>query len=434
MSNEELEVYVALVAKFMQLSPEQRDLISGELQDHLQMRVEDLIHEGVSKSDAISQAVEEFGDAAVMAKNFQTVHNLKKRRWMMRFMTFSIAGSFLVAVLTMAMWPQNARFGSPSKLIAQQNDWDNPFDNPRDPKVKTVSDPAPKKVKPNALAPAHPKGKPTASDSTQRNQRTEAKLKQNVNFDYDEAPFSEIMEELGEQMGLNFILTPSASNDALPKDETITSNISGMPLGKALDLILAPKNATYVIDSGAILFISLDEADDECWHRVKMFDCRELVKVLPKTAPPVKLFLPRYFGGGGGGGGFGSGGGGGGFGGGGGGVFSIAPSSQQPQPQTGNNTKKQTAKNKPSESQILDAKFQQIITMMEQEATRRRPEPTAEYTLETLVYTMTESGIWCQQESPLKVVNGILVVRGSEAKLKQIENLLVDLKGKLLDK
>ena len=47
---------------------------------------------------------------------------------------------------------------------------------------------------------------------------------------------------------------------------------------------------------------------------------------------------------------------------------------------------------------------------------------------------MTESGIWCQQESPLKVVNGILVVRGSEAKLKQIENLLVDLKGKLLDK
>ena len=67
-------------------------------------------------------------------------------------------------------------------------------------------------------------------------------------------------------MGLNFILTPSASNDALPKDETITSNISGMPLGKALDLILAPKNATYVIDSGAILFISLDEADDECWH------------------------------------------------------------------------------------------------------------------------------------------------------------------------
>ena len=399
MSNEELEVYVALVAKFMQLSPEQRDLISGELQDHLQMRVEDLIHEGVSKSDAISQAVEEFGDAVVMAKNFQTVHNLKKRRWMMRFMTFSIAGSFLVAVLTMAMWPQNARFGSPSKSVAQEND-------------NTDSPP--------------PKAKPTASDSTQRTGQTEAALKQAVNLDFDEIPFVELKEELATKTGLNFILTDSASDDALTADETITFEINGMPLGKALELMLAPYNATYVIDSGVVLFISLDEAEDEKWFRVKMFDCRELVKVLPKTAPPVKLF---NFGGG-----FSGRGGGGGFGGGGGGVFSIAPSSQQPQPQTGNNTKKQTAKNKPSESQILDAKFQQIITMMEQEATRRRPEPTAEYTLETLVYTMTESGIWCQQESPLKVVNGILVVRGSEAKLKQIENLLVDLKGKLLDK
>ena len=317
----------------------------------------------------------------------------------MRFMTFSIAGSFLVAVLTMAMWPQNARFGSPSKSIAQQND--------------------------GSDVPA-PKAKPTASDSTQRNSQTEAKLKQAVGLDFDDTSFSDVIEELADKTGLNFILTDSASDDALPDDEPITFKITGMPLEKALDLMLAPNNATYVIDSGVVLFISLDEAEDEKWFRVKMFDCRELVKVLPKTAPPVKLF---NFGGG-----FSGRGGGGGFGGGGGGVFSIAPSSQQPQPQTGNNTKKQTAKNKPSESQILDAKFQQIITMMEQEATRRRPEPTAEYTLETLVYTMTESGIWCQQESPLKVVNGILVVRGSEAKLKQIENLLVDLKGKLLDK
>ena len=406
MSNEELEVYVALVAKFMQLSPEQRDLISGELQDHLQMRVEDLIHEGVSKSDAISQAVEEFGDAAVMAKNFQTVHNLKKRRWMMRFMTFSIAGSFLVAVLTMAMWPQNARFGSPSKSVAQEND--------------------------NTDSPS-PKAKPTASDSTQRTGQTEAALKQAVDLDFDEIPFVEVKEELATKTGLNFILTDSASDDALPDDEPITFEITGMPLGKALELMLAPCNATYVIDSGVVLFISLDEAEDEKWFRVKMFDCRELVKVLPKTAPPVKLF---NFGGGfsgrSGGGGFdGSGGGGGG----GGGVFSIAPPSHQSQPQTGNNTKKQTAKKSPSESQLLDKKLQQIMKMLEQEATRRQPLPSVEYTLETLVRSMVGSETWVEGDghgsASLKVVNGILIVRNSETILKQVENLLVDLEGKL---
>ena len=211
MSNEELEVYVALVAKLMQLSPKQRDLISGELQDHLQIRVEDLIHEGVPKSDAISQAVEEFGDAAMMAKNFQTVHNLKRRRWMMRFMTFAIAGSFLVAVLTMAMWPQDARFGSPSKSIAQQND--------------------------GSDVPA-PKAKPTASDSTQRTGQTEAALKQAVDLDFDGTPFVEVKEELATKTGLNFILTVSASDDALPDDEPITFEITGMPLGKALELML----------------------------------------------------------------------------------------------------------------------------------------------------------------------------------------------------
>ena len=70
MSNQEFENYVALIGKLLQLTREQRDQISGELQDHLQMRVADLASEGVSKQDAINQALEEFGDAAAMAKNF----------------------------------------------------------------------------------------------------------------------------------------------------------------------------------------------------------------------------------------------------------------------------------------------------------------------------------------------------------------------------
>ena len=403
MSNEELEVYVALVAKLMQLSPKQRDLISGELQDHLQMRVEDLIDEGVPKSDAISQAVEEFGDAAVMAKNFQTVHNLKRRRWMMRFMTFSIAGSFLVAVLTMAMWPQDARFGSPSKSIAQQNDHSD----------SSASE-----------------AETTTSDATQRTSQTEAALKQVIDLDFEDNSFSDVKSDLAKKTGLNFILTTSALDDLLPEDETITFQINNMPLGKALDLMLAPKNATYVIDSGVVKFISLDEADDQKWLRVKMFDCRELVKVLPKSCPPVKLF---NFGGG-----FGRSGRGGkgGFGGSGGGMFSIASPSHQSQPQIGNNTKKQTAEKKPSESQLLDMKLQQLQIMLEQEATRRRPEPSGEYTLVTLVHSMVGHETWADEHgsASLQAVNGILVVRNSEAQLKQVENLLLDLEGKLLSK
>ncbi len=78
MSNQEFENYVALIGKLLQLTREQREQISGELQDHLQMRVADLMSEGVAKQDAVAKALEEFGDAAVMAKNFQTVINLEE--------------------------------------------------------------------------------------------------------------------------------------------------------------------------------------------------------------------------------------------------------------------------------------------------------------------------------------------------------------------
>ena len=102
------------------------------------------------------------------------------------------------------------------------------------------------------------------------------------------------------------------------------------------------------------------------------------------------------------------------------------------------NTKKQTAEKKPSESQLLDTKLQQIMKMLEQEATRQRSEPSGEYTLETLVRSMVRSETWGDGygsgAASLKAVNGILIVRNSEAQLKQVENLLLDLKGKLLSK
>ena len=392
MSNEELEVYVGLVAKLMQLSPEQRELISGELQDHLQLRVEDLMNEGASKSDAISQAVKEFGDAAVMAKNFQTVHNLKRRRWTMRFMTFSIAGSFLVAVLTMAMWPQDARFGSPSRSVAQEKD-------------------TPEAAAPEPKATAEPKS--TASTSTQLNEKAEQNLKQIVNLDFEGTMFVDVEAYLEKQTGLNFILTTSATDDSLPDDEPISFKIQGMPLEKALDLMLMPKNASYVIDSGVILIISLDEADDERWHRIKMFDCRELVNVLPKTSPPIRPLASR--------GNF-SGIGVGGFGGG-----------QKPKGEKKTATEKQPS----TESKLLDAKLEKLLALMKQEATRRQPGPSAEHTLKILIESMVNSETWDDSGSgtaQLDVINGIVIARNSEGGLKRIENLIADLEDKMLDK
>ena len=263
MSSEEFENYIALIGKLLQLSPEQRDQISGELQDHLQMRVADLIDEGVAKPDAIGQALEEFGDAAAMAQNFQTVLILNRRRWMMRFATFSIAGAFLAAVLTMAMWPDNARFGSPNTSMAQ---------------VEAGSQPGQAAGDPVEEAP----------NATQRTLHAEKTLKKVVDLNYTETPFKDVEGMLESITGLNFLLTSSAQDDSLGDDEPMTFHLTGMPLNKALFLMLETRNATYVIDEGVVVIISLDDLDNEKYFRVKVFDCRKLVEFFPRTQPSTE--------------------------------------------------------------------------------------------------------------------------------------------------
>ncbi|MFK7768634.1 MAG: permease prefix domain 1-containing protein [Mariniblastus sp.] len=256
MSNEEFENYVALIGKLLQLHPEQRDQIGGELQDHLQMRVADLTDDGLTKQAAISQALEEFGDAAVMAKNFQTVINMKRRRWMMRFATLATAGLFVVATLLMALWPDNARFGAPEYSTAQQ-----------------------------ATDEAVQKTGFYLSDATRRDQQTAEALEKSISVDYDETPFLDVMEHLTSETGLNFFLHGCASDDSLTADELITLRLKNVTTAKMLEILLETKNATYTIDEGIVVIISQDYAEDTKYLRMRMFDCRDIVNLLPETLP-----------------------------------------------------------------------------------------------------------------------------------------------------
>ncbi len=393
MSNEEFETYVALMGKLLQLTPEQREQISGELQDHLQMRVADLVEDGMTKSDAVKQAVEEFGDAAVMAKNFQTVLNLKRRRWMMRFATISMAGAFLAAVLTMAMWPDNSRFGSPNKSLAQVEE------GAADQALKTDD-------------------QPVLSEATQRTRHAEEVLKQNISLQYDEQPFQEIELELEQRTGLNFILSNSAQDDSLGGDEPVTFNLVDMPLGKALQLMLRTKNATYVIEDGVVVIISLDDASDVNYFRLKMYDCRELVKALPKTGGGISTGIVGGVIGVVGGQGGGKGGG----------MFSIPPQGIQ-----SNNANPA----KLTDSELLDEKLEKIYQLMQEDARRKTIPPTSENTLLSLVQEMIQPDTWHDMGGGMgtvECVNGILVVNQTEEILQQIDNFVADLEGNILRK
>ncbi|MEM7784181.1 MAG: permease prefix domain 1-containing protein, partial [Planctomycetota bacterium] len=161
MSESEFENYVAIISKLLQLQRSEEELIAEELQDHLQLRVRDLECDGMTKPEAVRKALEEFGDAAVMAKNFQAVLKLKKKRWMMRFATFSVLGTFFLAVLAMAIWPEDARFGAPSQAVATQE---------TDGEAGIADDPGTEASFESNLL----------SETTKRNMATEAKLEETV--------------------------------------------------------------------------------------------------------------------------------------------------------------------------------------------------------------------------------------------------------------
>jgi len=268
MSNEEFENYIALVSRLLQLRGKQKDQISVELRDHLQTRAAELESEGETKQTALRQAIEEFGDAAAMAKNFQSVQNLKRQRSMMRFTTFAIAGVFLAALFTMSMWPGEARFGAPESSIA-----------------RTPRDDGPKRSK------SSPSAKQLVSRSSARNLATEKVLEKIIDLNYAETAFSEVKADLEKMSGLNIILDETAVDDSLTEEELVTFRIQQLSLAHGLALMLRTFNATYVIDEGVIRIISIDNVNDPENCRLRLFDCKDLVAKLGKDGEEKLLDL-----------------------------------------------------------------------------------------------------------------------------------------------
>ncbi len=186
----------------------------------------------------------------------------------MRFSTFAIAGIFLSALFTMSMWPGEARFGAPESSIAQTVAED-PFSN---------SDQA-------------PKGPPLISGTAKRDAATEKALEKSMSIHYEETQFSDVMAEIGESSRLNFILHESAIDDALTQEELITFSVNGVTMAKALDLMLSPFNATYTIDEGVVVIISIDNVNVPEHLRLKMFDCKKLVEAFGASGDEKLLNL-----------------------------------------------------------------------------------------------------------------------------------------------
>src|SRR6185369_12512252 len=107
MSEQEFESYLRLMGRLLNLSTAQRDRIAGELRDHLEERMGDLVDQGVARDAAIMQALDEFGDAAGLANDLKLAARARRRRLIMRTGISSV-GIAAAIVITSALLPWHA--------------------------------------------------------------------------------------------------------------------------------------------------------------------------------------------------------------------------------------------------------------------------------------------------------------------------------------
>ena len=380
MSNDEFDTWLSLVGRLLGLSERQRKQIGAELRDHLESRVTDLLESGMDKKLAVMQAVEEFGDAAVLAKNLQSVSLANRKRWVMRFMTLATAAMFLVAVLTMAMWPENARFGSPANSVAQDED---PFGSD-DSDANPFGDGGPAK--------AVVKAKPSARSML--NDEIRYKLSQPFDLIYDAEPFGDIMADLVKKLKVNIVVDRNLDG-VLDGNTEVSANLAGLPLSDSLRVLLRAVDATYAIKNGVLLIISIDDENEPDYLARHMIDVHELLKMIKLTeADRIGKPIAAAHQGGGGFSGGGQGGG---------GVFCVAPQAEP---------KKSLSQQAPT--QIVMP--QQLMT--------------AEHLLIETITRVVSPDVWMANgggNCDLFCIGGVLVLVSHEAVAEEVQDFVTDL-------
>src|SRR6202035_1611219 len=68
----------------------------------------------------VVQALDEFGDAAVLAAHFTTIARLKRRRFLMRLSLGSVGALTAALLIVFAFWPENRAVRGPERVVAQE--------------------------------------------------------------------------------------------------------------------------------------------------------------------------------------------------------------------------------------------------------------------------------------------------------------------------
>jgi HAAS domain-containing protein len=258
MSDREFENYLALLSRLLRLSGEHRARIAGELRSHMEDRLDDLLAQGMPREAAVRQALEEFGDAAGLAGQFVAISRSRKRRWLMRAMTFSVAATVLLAAGLAIFWPGRNAAPGVAAAVAQAE----------------------------AGAPLAGGG---PADAVPGEPSLQEKLNKRVDLEVVEMPLKDVIAYLQENSQIQFVIQKKKLEEAaLTPDHPVTVNLKRVRLSTLLDLMLKDLELTYVEKDDLVLITTPEDA--EATMEIRVYDCRDLL-AMPAPAGADK-FIP----------------------------------------------------------------------------------------------------------------------------------------------
>ncbi len=264
MPEQDFELYLSLLSRFLRLKPAQRDEIADELRDHLEERLEELAARGLSRSEAIKAALDEFGDAAELAQHFTQAAHIRRRRLIMRY-TFgtvaAIAASLLIAA---AFWPESPQAPSPRNAVAQG------FGGPGEP---------------------HKPGGVSVATGDNDKAAVEVKLAKRIGeIDFVDLALEDAINHLSERIEVDILLDRVALTDegvALDQPVTLKVYRANPTARMTLELLLEPVKLSYTIRDGLIMVTTTAQA-----NQILVYNVRDLVGNVPlddAAAPAVGM-------------------------------------------------------------------------------------------------------------------------------------------------
>ncbi len=252
MSEREFDAYLKLLGGLLRLSPGQRELIAGELRDHMEERLDALLAAGISREEAIGQALEEFGDVAALATSFRQLAWNRKRRWIMRCTAASVCGVLLVILAAMVFLPNGP---SGPGLLSQANAQDQEVTH-----------------------------QPEMKSSEERNAETRAKLEQSFDAQFLDMDLLTTLRVIENAHDLSiYVDMPELEMIGVDVETCfVTLNMPDVRCKMALEIILDRFECLYYLRDGFVVVTSKEKA--MTMAELRVYDCEDVLAAVPAAA------------------------------------------------------------------------------------------------------------------------------------------------------